>query len=209
MHDYAFQLRCLPLLVICLACCGCGRSHRPVNDALVLRGQVKVFGIDQGGKALRERFELVLADDGRFREIIELDGAGTTNEMLFDGRTMWSRSFLAYPRTPILEVNEAEAEMWRSAFDSLREASEPARIEIVKQIPVDTDHSPVSRGVAPAQIATAVLTVDVQRIETAGGQHYPAAWSRSLVPFPVRGFRMVALKRLSGAAVGRRASPGG
>ena len=45
------------------------------------------------------------------------------------------------------------------------------------------------------------------------GQYAAAADHRPggppLVPFPVRGFRMVALKRLSGAAVGRRASPGG
>ncbi len=113
MYDATIRIRFLILTSTPLWCGSCAHGTKLSDNMLVLRGRVEISEIEKNGKPLQGRFELALADDGRFRELIRLNGETRSHEILFDGRLVWARSFLAYPRALTLEVNEAEADMWQ------------------------------------------------------------------------------------------------
>ncbi len=180
MYDATIRIRFLILTSTPLWCGSCAHGTKLSDNMLVLRGRVEISEIEKNGKPLQGRFELALADDGRFRELIRLNGETRSHEILSDGRQVWARSFLAYPRTPTIEVNEAEADMWQEAMGVIREAAEPKVAGILKQVPATDDHSPVARGAKPEKTATAILTIEINDVGTYEGCPFPARWSRSL-----------------------------
>ncbi|MCZ6857205.1 MAG: hypothetical protein O7F70_04340 [Gemmatimonadetes bacterium] len=175
----------LPLAVSCSA-------GGPSFDVLVLDGRVEVVGIDLDGKPLDGRFTLALASDGRFHETIALRGRDRVDQLVFDGERLLAWSFLAYPRTPFLEANAAEAALWRSVMDALRTSTEPQILAFSAEVPVDERGSPVGTGVAAVTSAITAIEIVIEEVDAQGHRPVPTAWVRILggtrnVPYRSRG----------------------
>ena len=163
----------VPLAVSCSA-------GGPSFDVLVLDGRVEVVGIEVDGKPLDGRFTLALASDGRFHETITLRGRDRVDQIVFDGDRLLAWSFLAYPRTPFLEVTEAEAALWRSVMDALRTSAEPQILAFSAEVPVDERGSPVGVGVAGVTTATTTMEIVIEEVDAQDDQPVPKAWVRIL-----------------------------
>ncbi|MCH8344711.1 MAG: hypothetical protein IH983_12080 [Planctomycetes bacterium] len=163
----------VPLAVSCSA-------GGPSFDVLVLYGCVEVVGIELYGKPLDGRFTLALASDGRFHETITLGGQDRVDQIVFDGDRLLAWSFLAYPQTPFLEVNEAEAALWRSVMDALRTSTEPQILTFSAEVPVDERGSPVGAGVAGVTTATTSMEIVIEEVDAQDRQPVPNAWVRIL-----------------------------
>ncbi|MEE9129902.1 MAG: hypothetical protein V3T84_07770 [Phycisphaerales bacterium] len=180
----------LSLAAIFLLAVSCSAGG-PSFDVLVLDGRVEVVGIELDGKPLDGRFTLALASDGRFHETITLRGRDRVDQIVFDGEHLLAWSFLAYPRTPFQEVNEAEAALWRSVMDALRTSTEPQILAFSAEVPVDERGSPVGAGVAAVTTATTSIEIVIEEVDAQDHQPVPNAWVRILggtrnVPFRSR-----------------------
>ncbi len=169
----------LSLAAIFLFAVSCS-AGRPSFDVLVLHGRVEVVGIDLDGKPLDGRFTLALASDGRFHESITLGGRDRVDQIVFDGDRLRAWSFLAYPRTPFLEVTEAEAALWRSVMDALRTSAEPQILAFSAEVPVDERGSPVGADVAGVTTATTTMEIVIEEVDAHDDRPVPKAWVRIL-----------------------------
>ena len=169
----------LSLAAISLLAVSC-TIGRPSLNVLVLDGRVEVVGIELDGKPLDGHFTLALARDGRFHETLTLRGRDRVDQIVFDGDRLLAWSFLAYPRTPFLEVNEAETALWRSVMDALRTSTEPQTLVFSAEVPVDERGSPVGAGVAAVTTATTSIKIVIQALDSQDHQPVPNVWVRIL-----------------------------
>lgn len=169
----------MSLAAIALAAVSCSAGSPPF-DVLVLEGRVEVVGIELDGEPLDGRFTLALASDGRFHETITLRGRDRVDQIVFDGEHLLAWSFLAYPRTPFLEVNEAESALWRSVMDALRTSKQPQILAFSAEVPVDELGSPVGAGVAAVTTATTSIEIVIEEVDAQDHQSVPNAWVRIL-----------------------------
>ena len=158
---------------------GCA-SDAPSPRVLVLGGRVEILGIQSDGEPLDGQFTLTLSNDGRFHESITLGGGDRVDEMRFDGHRLFARSFLAYPRTPVIEVAEAETELWRETMEALRTATEPMTLNLSADVPVDAKSSPVGAGMPGVATATTTIQLTIEEVDLEGQEPIAKVWRRVL-----------------------------